>query len=112
MAKLQKIIEHLNEILNINDIHDFCPNGLQVEGPLQEITQVTTAVSASLETLKQAVTQQAQLLIVHHGIFWNKDPYPIVGIKKEKIKLLLDHEISLLAYHLPLGLPPRFWEQF
>ncbi|HEY4832872.1 MAG TPA: Nif3-like dinuclear metal center hexameric protein, partial [Waddliaceae bacterium] len=63
---------------------------------------IATAVSANLMTLQKAVEQGADALIVHHGLFWGNDPYPIIGTKRTKIALLLKHEISLFAYHLPL----------
>jgi dinuclear metal center YbgI/SA1388 family protein len=93
--------EHLNAYFNISLIKDFCPNGLQVEGK-QEIKKIATAVSANLMTLHKAVEHEADALIVHHGLFWNKDSYPLVGTKRTKIALLLKHGISLFAYHLPL----------
>lgn len=91
----------LNNYLNISQFTDFCPNGLQVEGkPI--IARVATGVSASLETIERAVDEGVDALIVHHGLFWNRDPYPLIGPKKAKIKLLLEKGISLFAYHLPL----------
>lgn len=102
MIRLHDLIHHLNEELKVKHIEDFCPNGLQVEGTDEPVKKVVTAVSANLKAIHAAIKEKAQVLIVHHGIFWNKDPYPITGVKREKIKLLLDHNISLLAYHLPL----------
>lgn len=92
---------YLENYLQVSSISDFCPNGLQVEGK-GRINQLATAVSASLATIEMAVERGAQALLVHHGIFWNRDPYPIIGIKKKKIELLIQHGIALLAYHLPL----------
>lgn len=95
------LVDYLNSYLKIAEIEDFCPNGLQISGK-EEILKVATAVTANLQTIESAVEQKVDALIVHHGIFWNKDPYPIVGSKYEKIKLLIENGISLLAYHLPL----------
>ena len=93
--------EYLNTYLNISLIKDFCPNGLQVEGK-SEIKKIATAVSANLMTLQKCVEEGVDALIVHHGLFWDKDPYPLVGSKRIKIELLLKEGISLFAYHLPL----------
>lgn len=101
MVSRSKLTTYISELLQPNLFQDFGPNGLQVEGA-EEIKHIAVAVSASLETIKAAAKLNVQALLVHHGIFWNKDAYPITGTKKSKLKLLLDHEINLLAYHLPL----------
>lgn len=101
MVHLKELEAYLNTFLPSEGISDYCPNGLQVEGK-KEIKKIATAVSASLETIYAAVQAEADALIVHHGIFWNKDSYCITGTKKEKIHLLLEKGISLFGYHLPL----------
>lgn len=97
--KLKEFVSELNDYLQVNLFEDYCPNGLQVEGK-EEVKSVALAVSASLYAIKKSKNYDA--LLVHHGIFWNRDPYPIIGTKKEKIKTLLESDTSLLAYHLPL----------
>ncbi len=104
--KLQELLPYLNGYLNISDFEDYGPNGLQVEGK-SEITTLATAVSASLATIEAAVKEGVDTLIVHHGLFWKGDPYPIDGAKRKKLRLLLENEISLLAYHLPLDGHPE-----
>jgi dinuclear metal center YbgI/SA1388 family protein len=101
MHYIADILSHLNDYLQAGQFQDYCPNGLQVEGK-QNVSRVATAVSASENILKQAAEKKVDLLIVHHGMFWNKDPYVIFGPKKRKLKILMDHHISLAAYHLPL----------
>lgn len=101
MVKRKDLESYLKNYLNVPLIKDSCPNGLQVEGK-EEIKTMATAVSASLATLERAVEQGVDALIVHHGLFWEKDPYPLIGAKRAKIELLLKGEISLFAYHLPL----------
>lgn len=101
MITLKQLTTHLQELLLPDAFSDYCPNGLQVEGK-SEVKKVAFAVSASLAAIEEAARNGVDALIVHHGIFWNKDSYPLVGPKKEKIALLLRHGISLLAYHLPL----------
>lgn len=92
---------YLHSYLTVSLIRDFCPNGLQVEGT-KEIKKVATAVSANWMTLEKAAEAGAHGLIVHHGLFWNNDPYPIVGAKRKKMELLLKHGMALYGYHLPL----------
>lgn len=101
MHTLIDLTNQLNEFLQISLFNDACPNGIQVEGNV-EIVKAATAVSCSLNVIKKAALLKADLLIVHHGIFWNRDNPIITGVKKEKLKLLLKSGISLAAYHLPL----------
>lgn len=108
---LQVLANYLEEFLQIFLFNDFCPNGIQVEGK-KKIKKIGVAVSASLETILKAKNQNVDALIVHHGIFWNKDAYPIVLNKKEKLKILLENDISLLAYHLPLDAHPIVGNNF
>ncbi len=105
MITLQELSSGLERELNASAINDYCPNGIQVEGS-PTIHKIATAVSASVATIEQAVEAGVQALIVHHGMFWNRDPYVITGTKKKKLQLLLDNNISLLAYHLPLDIHP------
>ena len=101
MVQRKDLEVYLDEYLQVSTIKDYCPNGLQVEGR-SEIKKIATAVSASLETFEKCMQEGIDALIVHHGLFWEKDPYPLVGIKRQKIELLLEGGISLFAYHLPL----------
>lgn len=101
MHTLIDLINQLNSYLQISQFIDFAPNGLQIEGR-EKIKRVVTAVTASQQIIHKAIELEADVLIVHHGLFWDKDPYIIQGAKREKIAQLLKHGISLLAYHLPL----------
>lgn len=101
MITRQELCSYLSNFLQTSLFNDACFNGLQVEGK-ENISTVVTAVSASLDVIQQAVDTKADALIVHHGLFWNRDSYEITGVKREKLALLLKHDISLLAYHLPL----------
>ncbi len=96
-----QLFKYLNEIYQSPLFVDFCPNGLQIEGAM-EISRVATAVSSSLETIHQAIRANVQALVVHHGIFWNRDSYPILGVKRNKVACLLKNNLSLFAYHLPM----------
>ncbi|MCP5470384.1 MAG: Nif3-like dinuclear metal center hexameric protein [Chlamydiales bacterium] len=99
--KRKELIDHLNLYLEIEKFSDFGPNGLQVEGK-EEVKKIATAVSANLLTIEEAAKQGVDMLIVHHGMFWARDSYVVEEAKKKKLELLLEHGITLAAYHLPL----------
>lgn len=101
MLSLKSLIQYLDEYLTAGLFNDYCPNGLQIEGK-EQITKIATAVSADLETIEKAIELKVDALLVHHGLFWSKDPYVITGSKRQKILQLLKNGISLIAYHLPL----------
>ncbi len=100
-------INDLNNYLNIflqpERFSDYCPNGLQVEGK-PEIKHIVTGVTASMDLLEAALEANADAVLVHHGYFWRGEALPIVGIKKRRIQFLLQHDINLFAYHLPLDM--------
>jgi dinuclear metal center YbgI/SA1388 family protein len=91
---------YLREYLRYEDYEDYCYNGLQVEGR-ERINKVAFAVSYNLLTLREAIAAKADALIVHHGIF-GKDFFHLSGREKDKVKMLLDADISLFGIHLPL----------
>lgn len=85
---------------------DYCPNGLQVEGRT-EIQKIVTGVTASQALIDAAIKEKADALLVHHGYFWKGESQPIIGMKKNRIKALLENDINLYAYHLPLDAHPQ-----
>ncbi len=100
--ELEVLIAALDDFLDIDGIPDYCPNGLQVEGR-HEVHRVLTAVSASRALFVRAAQEEADLLVVHHGILWNgSEAQRITGSHRERIRLLIENRISLAAYHLPL----------
>lgn len=101
MITLQDLSSYLETLLSPSNFVDGCPNGLQVEGK-REIRKMACAVSASLAVIRAAAAMKADLLLVHHGLFWNKEPLPILSSKRDKLALLLGEGISLMAFHLPL----------
>ena len=101
-----ELAEQLNALLKVNEFQDYCPNGLQVDGG-QPIRHIVTGVTASQALIEQAIEQNAQAIMVHHGYFWKGEPAPLVGIKGRRVRLLMQHGISLLAYHLPLDAHPQ-----
>lgn len=102
---LTQLVQYLDYYLGCNQIKDYCPNGLQVEGK-SEINKIITGVTASQALIDAAMEHQADAVIVHHGYFWRGEEPTIVGMKRNRIKVLLDNDVSLLAYHLPLDVHP------
>jgi len=100
--KQQALINQCNEWLRIGDFNDYCPNGLQVAGDDREVRKIALGVSISEELIALAIKQQADLILTHHGLFWNKDSRVIQGPMQRKLKLLLGSGIASAAYHLPL----------
>ncbi|BBO59198.1 Nif3-like dinuclear metal center hexameric protein [Mycoavidus sp. B2-EB] len=92
---------YLKRLLAVDGFQDYCPNGLQVEGRPQ-INKLATGVTASLALLEAALAWGADAVLVHHGFFWKNEALPITGWKYRRLRLLLAHDINLLAYHLPL----------
>jgi dinuclear metal center YbgI/SA1388 family protein len=102
---LVELSEALNALLKPAEFRDYCPNGLQVEG-CSEITTLVSGVTASQALIEAAIEYQADAILVHHGYFWTGEDPTIKGIKKNRIKALLNHDINLMAYHLPLDAHP------
>lgn len=105
--KLSDLNNYLNQLLQPERFNDYCPNGLQVEGK-SEVRHIVTGVTASYNLLEAAFAANADAILVHHGYFWRGESLPIIGIKKRRIQFLLQHDISLLAYHLPLDAHAEF----
>ncbi|WP_114418535.1 Nif3-like dinuclear metal center hexameric protein [Marinospirillum perlucidum] len=101
-----QLIRLLDELLKVVDFKDYAPNGLQVEGR-SEITRVMTGVTASQALVDRAVEWGADLLLVHHGYFWKGEPLPLTGMKGRRVKTLMQNDINLVAYHLPLDAHPQ-----
>jgi dinuclear metal center YbgI/SA1388 family protein len=97
---LEHLIGHLDALLNPAAFDDYGPNGLQVPGS-GSISTVVTGVSASVELFERAADEHADLVLVHHGLFWGTTG-PIDGRLKRRLKLLFHHDMALAAYHLPL----------
>lgn len=101
MQQLDVIVDYCNTLLRVNEFSDYCPNGLQVEGRA-EVRKIISGVTACQALIDQAIEQQADAILVHHGYFWKNESPVITGIKRQRIAALLENGISLLAYHLPL----------
>jgi dinuclear metal center YbgI/SA1388 family protein len=101
LAPLRDIVSFLDELLEIEAFEDYGPNGLQVPGA-EEIEHVATGVSAHRELFVRAAGQGAQLVLCHHGLFWNAQPRAVSPALKERLEVLFRHDMGLAAYHLPL----------
>lgn len=106
-ALLAAMVDHCDRILRTCEIGDYdgAVNGLQVEN-LGAVTRIAATVDASLATVKLAVAARADLLIVHHGLFWSKT-HPWTGRKYELLRLLIEHNIAVYSSHLPLDAHPK-----
>jgi len=102
---IKELMDYTGQILEIERFHDYCPNGLQVEGR-QEVGNIVTGVTASMALLQAAQQAGADLVLVHHGYFWRNEDPRIIGIKHKRIRFLLEHQLNLAAYHLPLDAHP------
>jgi dinuclear metal center YbgI/SA1388 family protein len=102
--KQTDLVKHLDDLLRNRDFKDSSQNGLQVDG-LGEVRKVAFAVDACLASFKAAVKASAQMLIVHHGMFWDKPVVP-TGTAYRRLKVLFGANVSLFASHLPLDAHP------
>jgi dinuclear metal center YbgI/SA1388 family protein len=101
-----ELAKYLAQTLDINRFRDFCPNGLQVEG-CSAIKTLVTGVTASVALIEAAADLKADALLVHHGYFWKGEDARVIGPKHKRLKLLLENDVSLFAYHLPLDMHPE-----
>jgi len=106
MADRDAILAHLDELLDASSFADYGPNGLQVPGA-PEVSTVVTGVSAGLELFERAAEEGAELVLVHHGLFWGGGPEALSPVMAARLKALLSRDVSLAAYHLPLDAHPR-----
>ncbi len=105
MINNKELEKYINNYLNISKFEDYCPNGLQIEGR-SDIGKIISGVSANQDLIDQAIDEKADAILVHHGFFWKDEEQVLTGIKKNRIKALLENDINLFAYHLPLDAHP------
>jgi dinuclear metal center YbgI/SA1388 family protein len=101
MPQLRDLIDHLDRLLAVDEFRDYGPNGLQVPGR-DVVRTVVTGVSANGQLIDAAVGEDADLVLVHHGLYWRGDPQQITPLLHRRLKPLFVHDIALAAYHLPL----------
>lgn len=101
MAKLQTLISYLDTLLDSNNFNDLALNGLQVESQRTDVDKVAFAVDSGLSIMQKAIDSGAQLLVVHHGLFWG-EVKALRGAFGAKLELMFKNHLSLYASHLPL----------
>ena len=105
MTDRSELLHTLDALLEPARFRDYGPNGLQVEGR-REVRHLVTGVTASRALIEAAVAAGADTLLVHHGLFWRGHDGRVTGWMRQRLGLLLAHDINLLAYHLPLDAHP------
>lgn len=100
-----ELTQWIDNLLSANEFNDYCPNGLQVDANTP-IAHIITGVTACQALIDEAIKQNAQAILVHHGYFWKGEPAPLIGMKGKRIRTLIQNNISLIAYHLPLDAHP------
>lgn len=101
MARRDEIVQYANQLLDLDSYPDYGPMGMQVAGA-PEVQKIVCGVSASRELFERAGAAGAQLVLVHHGLFWNSDPRDVDERMKGRLKALFDADLTLAAYHLAL----------
>jgi dinuclear metal center YbgI/SA1388 family protein len=106
MARRDDILEYARELLDLDAYPDYGPMGLQVVGA-DEVSKIGAGVSSSRELFEQAARARMQLVIVHHGLFWDNDPRVVDRVMKARLQALFGADITLAAYHLALDAHPE-----
>lgn len=106
MTSRQDLLATLDDVLQPAQFKDFCPNGLQVEGR-PEVHTLVSGVTASLALIEAAIAAKADAILVHHGLFWRGQDGCVTGWMRQRLGLLLAHNINVFAYHLPLDAHPE-----
>jgi dinuclear metal center YbgI/SA1388 family protein len=106
VARRDVILEYAAELLDLDAYPDYGPMGLQVEGA-EEVTKIACGVSASLALFERAAEHNAQLLIVHHGLFWDNESRRVDRPMRRRLQTLFDADLTLAAYHLALDAHPE-----
>jgi dinuclear metal center YbgI/SA1388 family protein len=106
MARRDEIVAWADELLDLASYPDYGPMGLQVAGA-EEVQKIVCGVSASRELFERAAEAGAQLVLVHHGLFWERDTRVIGPVMRERLRALFDADLSLVAYHLALDAHPE-----
>src|SRR6218665_428554 len=105
-VKRDELLQACDALLQAARFQDYGPNGLQVEGKPQ-IQRLVSGVPASRALIEAAIADKAQAIFVHHRLFWRGQSGTVTGWMKQRLAMLLAHDINLLAYHLPLDAHPE-----
>jgi dinuclear metal center YbgI/SA1388 family protein len=104
--KRSELLNAFHALLVPDRFRDHGPNGLQVEGR-DRVHKIVSGVTASRALIEAAIASGADALLVHHGLFWRGQEGCVTGWLKQRLALLLAHDINLFAYHLPLDAHPE-----
>jgi dinuclear metal center YbgI/SA1388 family protein len=106
VASRDDVLAFADELLELDSYPDYGPMGMQVVGAA-EVAKIACGVSASLELFRRAAATGAELLLVHHGLFWDRDPRVVDGPMRAKLETLFAADLTLAAYHLALDAHPE-----
>lgn len=106
MTDPKTLLQACDALLQPERFKDYGPNGLQVEGA-RPVRKIVSGVTASRAFIEAAIAAGADALFVHHGLFWRGQDGRITGWMRERLRLLLTHDVHLFAYHLPLDAHPQ-----
>ena len=106
MTDRTQLLQAFDALLQPERFRDYGPNGLQVEGG-ERVKKIVSGVTASRALIEAAIAVHADTIFVHHGLFWRGQDGRVTGWMKQRLALLLAHDINLLAYHLPLDAHPE-----
>ena len=101
-----ELLKAFHDVLQPNNFKDYGPNGLQVEGR-ERISHIVSGVTASRALIDAAIEAKADAIFVHHGLFWRGQDGTVTGWMKQRLQRLLQSDINLIAYHLPLDAHPE-----
>jgi len=105
-AAASEVLDELERLLEPQRFEDYCVNGLQVPGA-SEVATLATGVSAHAELFELAAAERAEMLLVHHGLFWGDGVRAVDELLAHRLRTLLDANLALVAYHLPLDAHPE-----
>jgi dinuclear metal center YbgI/SA1388 family protein len=106
MIDRTELLQTFDTLLQPERFRDYGPNGLQVEGRAT-VGKIVSGVTASRALIEAAIAARADAILVHHGLFWRGHDGRVTGWLKQRLALLLSHDINLFAYHLPLDAHPE-----
>jgi dinuclear metal center YbgI/SA1388 family protein len=106
-VNMPELIRYIDDTINAKPADDYCHNGLQIEGK-PEVSRLLSGVTLCSELINEAIAWKADAILVHHGAFWKGEGLRLGGMKRERLKKLLQHDIAVIAYHLPLDFHPVY----
>jgi dinuclear metal center YbgI/SA1388 family protein len=106
VALRDEILAFADDLLDVASYPDYGPVGVQVAGA-RDVAKIVCGVSASRELFERAAAAGAQMVLVHHGLFWERDTRVVGSVMRERLRALFDGDLTLAAYHLALDAHPE-----